>query len=180
MKRMLIAGAAVAAVVVVGVVLAATLGGGGGSSSSGSTATPPAPRGDAVVSVSQIDDVGSVLVDREGQALYAADEEANGMVLCTAECTSFWAPLTVTGGVPSSDGLPGELGLVTRPDGAGQVTYDGRLLYSFSLDDAGEVTGDGFADAFGGQQLTWHVVHSDGSPGASDAGAGGISGLPGY
>jgi hypothetical protein len=30
-------------------------------------------------------------------------------------------------------------------------------------DEPGEVTGDGFSDAFGGQQFTWHVVGADGS-----------------
>jgi hypothetical protein len=55
--------------------------------------------------------------------------------------------------------------------------YDGKLLYSFSLDDAGQVTGDGFSDAFDGQQLTWHVVHGDGSTGS---GSDGTTGIPGY
>jgi predicted lipoprotein with Yx(FWY)xxD motif len=178
MKRLLIAGAVVAAVAVA-VVLGVTLGGGGGGGGGGtSTAAAPQPRGDAVVSVRELGDAGNVLVDRSGQALYASDEESSGgMVLCTDACTSFWTPLTVSVGVPASNELAGELGTVTRPDGARQVTYDGKLLYSFSLDDEGQVTGDGFSDAFDGQQLTWHVVHGDGSTGS---GSRGTTGIPGY
>jgi hypothetical protein len=38
------------------------------------------------------------------------------------------------------------------------VTYNGKLLYSFKLDKAGKLMGDGFKDAFGSQKFTWHVV----------------------
>jgi hypothetical protein len=49
-------------------------------------------------------------------------------------------------------------GVVTRPDGSRQVTFNGRPLYSFVQDGSGEVTGDGFSDAFDGHQFTWNVV----------------------
>jgi predicted lipoprotein with Yx(FWY)xxD motif len=50
------------------------------------------------------------------------------------------------------------------------VTYNGRLLYSFKLDKRGNVSGDGFKDAFGGQRFTWHVARPVGvaRPAASD------------
>jgi predicted lipoprotein with Yx(FWY)xxD motif len=157
-------------------ILLAACGGGGG------TADGPSPgptTGNATVSAKQIGDVGTVLVDRDGKALYASEEETGGTVLCTGACTSFWEPLTVSGATKDSS-LPGSLGAVKRPDGTSQVTYDGRLLYSFSLDQPGEVTGDGFADAFGGQQFTWHVVLSDGSTGSSDMQEPPSSGSYGY
>jgi predicted lipoprotein with Yx(FWY)xxD motif len=178
MKRSLIAGAVAVVTFVAVLVLATSFGGEGGASGSTSSAAPSS-NSDATVTARQIGDRGSVLVDSSGQALYSADEEAGGMVLCTDECNSFWTPLTVGSGTPSGSSIPGELGVVTRPDGARQVTYDGKLLYSFSLDSAGEVTGDGFSDAFGGQQLTWHVVHSDRTSGSSGGGSTG-SGIPGY
>ena len=84
------------------------------------------------------------------------------MVLCTDACLSFWQPLTIKG-TPIGSSLPGKLATVKRPDGGRQVTYNGRLLYSFKLDKAGEVTGDNFKDAFGGQKFTWRVAHPTGT-----------------
>jgi predicted lipoprotein with Yx(FWY)xxD motif len=171
MKRLLIAGAALAAAATL-----AACGGGGGANSPG--AAPSSP-GTTTVSAERIGDAGSVLVDSAGKALYAADEETGGTVLCTDGCLSFWTPLTIKAGAPTEGSLPGKLGVVMRPDGARQVTYDGKLLYSFNEDQPGEVTGDGFTDAFGGQQFTWHVVHSD-SAADSSGGGGTNSGPYGY
>jgi predicted lipoprotein with Yx(FWY)xxD motif len=127
--------------------------GAGTSASGGSTAA-------ATVGVSDVDGVGKVLVDAQGAALYAADQEANGMVACTDGCTTIWEPLTVSGANPTAgDGVAGKLGTMTRPDGGTQVTFDGRLLYRFVEDPApATVTGNGFADTFDGQAFTWHVV----------------------
>jgi len=147
-KRLLILGVvAIAAVVGVAIAVAST-GNSGGTAQSGS----------ATVSVKNIAGKGSVLVDAKGQALYRSDQERNGMVLCKGGCLSFWQPLTVSG-TPKGKSLPGKLGVVKRPDGGRQVTYNGRLLYAFKLDKSGKVTGDGFKDAFGGQKFTWHVAH---------------------
>lgn len=163
MKRLLILGAAVALVAAAVAAIAAFSGGGGESSASSSPAANT-----ATVSAQDIGNEGAVLVDREGRALYASDQEnAAGMVLCTDGCTSFWKPLTVENGAPTGSSVQGKLGVVARPDGARQVTLDGKLLYTFTQDEPGEVTGDGFEDAFDGQSFTWHVVHTDGSTGSS-------------
>jgi len=161
MKRLLIAAAVVAVVaVVVGVAIAATS---GGSGSKGSSA-PPAGANGATVSVAQIGGSGNVLVDANGKALYANDQEKkNGMALCDGACLSFWTPLTIHGGKPKGDSLSGKLGVVRRPDGGKQVTFNGKLLYTFYLDKPGKVSGDGFTDAFAGRQFTWNVVHANGA-----------------
>jgi predicted lipoprotein with Yx(FWY)xxD motif len=156
MKRFFILGAAV----VVAALALAACGGGGGDSSGAAAASN---TGMATVSSEDVGGESGVLVDSNGQALYASDQESGGKVLCTAECLTFWTPFTIDHGAPTGDSLPGKLGVVTRPDGDRQVTYDGKLLYSFSEDQSGEVTGDGFQDAFGGQQFTWHVVHAESS-----------------
>ena len=165
MKRLLIAGAAVVAV------LALAACGGGGGDSGGSAAATPSGTNTATVSVEDIGDAGRVLVDSTGKALYAADEEADGGVLCTDGCLSFWTPLTIDSGTPTASSVSGKLGVSERPDGTRQVTFDGKRLYSFTQDDPGEVTGDGFSDAFDGQTFTWHVVSvgggSDSSGGSS-------------
>ncbi|HEX5467947.1 MAG TPA: hypothetical protein VFW80_02750 [Gaiellaceae bacterium] len=165
MKSLIGAGAALVAAMA----FAACGGAGGGGST-----TPAAAGGSggSTVSAEQVGDAGSVLVDSSGKALYASDQETRGMVLCTDSCLSFWTPLTVKGGAPSAGSLPGKLDVVKRPDGGSQVTYNGKLLYSFEEDQPGEVSGDGFADAFGGQQFTWHVVHASSSQDSSGGGSG--------
>jgi predicted lipoprotein with Yx(FWY)xxD motif len=170
MTRLLIAGAAVAAAVTL-----AACGGGVGANNNSSGASGSG-GGATTVSAEQIGGSGSVLVDSAGKALYAADEETGGKVLCTDACLSFWTPLTIGAGAPTESSLPGKLGVIERPDGARQVTYDGKLLYSFNEDQPGEVTGDGFADAFGGQHFIWHVVHRDSA--ADSSGGGGTSSGP--
>jgi predicted lipoprotein with Yx(FWY)xxD motif len=113
-----------------------------------------------VVTVAAIEGFGDVLVDAEGMPLYTADEEAeaDGQALCVDSCTSFWVPLEPGDGAPPEVPGIGELDVAERPDGAMQVTADGRLLYTFAQDSPGDVTGDGFADDFGDEHLTWHVV----------------------
>jgi len=136
---------------------------GGGDDSGAEGSTPDSDVAAVTVSVSTVDGVGQVLVDADGAALYAADQEADGAVLCTDSCAVAWEPLTVSGEPVGGDRLDGRLGVVTRPDGTRQVTFDGRLLYRFAEDpDAGTVTGNGAADAFGEQDFTWHVATPSG------------------
>jgi len=130
----------------------------GGSSDSG-TSAPKGSSGTETVSVRSVDGVGDVLVDAQGAALYAADQETSGMVACTDTCTSIWDPLTVSAGMPTAGDGVTAVGAVTRPDGTRQVTVDGRLLYRFTEDPGtGVVTGNGFADSFDGKAFTWHVA----------------------
>jgi predicted lipoprotein with Yx(FWY)xxD motif len=149
----------------------------GGSGDSGAAApdTPP-----ATLYVSSVDGVGDVLVDAQGTALYAADQETGGMVVCTGSCTSIWKPLTVSGRPTAGDGVVAKLGTVERPDGHRQVTLAGRLLYRFMEDpEAGTVTGNGFADSFDGQTFRWHVATPKGISTSSDNSSS-SSGSPGY
>lgn len=148
MKRLLILGVVlVAAAVGVAIAVAATTGGDSNDATGGAT-----------VSVKKLPNVGRVLVDAKGRALYRSDQERRGMVLCKGACLSFWQPLTVSG-TPKAKGFSGKLGTIKRPDGGRQVTLGGRPLYSFKLDKPGKATGDGFKDAFGSQKFTWHVAH---------------------
>jgi predicted lipoprotein with Yx(FWY)xxD motif len=149
----------------------------GGSSDSGAAA-PESPA--ATVSVSSVDGVGDVLVDAQGAALYAADQERSGMVVCTGSCTSIWKPLTVSGRPTAGGGVTAQLGTVERPDGHRQVTLAGRLLYRFMEDpQAGTVTGNGFADSFDGQAFRWHVATPQGISTSVDNSSS-SSGSPGY
>jgi predicted lipoprotein with Yx(FWY)xxD motif len=129
--------------------------------------------GDATASTASttvsLDD--GLLVDSAGKALYTSDQEKSGKVVCTGGCTSIWLPLKAPSGDPTSgDDVSGELGVVKRPDGARQVTLDGRPLYRFAEDtDPGKATGDDVTDSFDGQQFTWHV---EGTGDSSSTGGG--------
>lgn len=143
----------------VAVILVVAACGGGDDSGAEGSAPPDSDVAATTVAVSDVDGVGEVLVDAEGAALYAADEEADGTVVCVDSCTTIWEPLTVSGEPTGSDGLEPSLGVVMRPEGTQQVTFDGRLLYSFLEDpEPGVVTGNGFSDTFGDQPFTWHVA----------------------
>jgi predicted lipoprotein with Yx(FWY)xxD motif len=133
---------------------------GGGADSSADESAPGGSSAGQTVSVSTVDGVGEVLVDSEGAALYAADQEAGGMVLCTDSCATIWDPLPVSGDSPTAgDGLGGKLGVVERPDGSQQVTFESKPLYRFVEDpSAGAVTGNGLADTFDGRPFEWHVA----------------------
>ena len=169
MKRFLVLGAAIAA----SLALAAC---GSGGSSSGSAAASGG-AGDTVA-LRSIQGVGKVLVDSSGKALYASDLEAGGMVKCVDACESFWKPLTVGAAAPTAASGVGKLAVIKRPGGARQVTVDGMPLYTFTQDSAGDVKGNGFADAFGGRHFTWSAVLAGGklastSQGGSSGGSGG-------
>ena len=164
MKRLLVTGAAAAASLVL-----AACGGSGGSSGTSTTSGAGAPT----VAVKSIDGVGKVLVDSSGKALYASDVEADGKVRCTGACTSFWEPLTIDSAKPAAAGGVGAIGVTSRPDGAKQVTVDGKLLYTFSEDAPGKVEGDGFADDFDGRHFKWNAVLAGGD--SADSTGGGAS-----
>ena len=150
----------------------AACGGDGSSNSSPATGTTSGET----VAVAKVDGVGDVLVDSQGAALYSPDQETGGKVLCTGACTSIWVPLTLPDGAQptGSSDVSGQLGVVQRPDGTEQVTYEGKPLYSFVEDRAPQtVTGNGFADSFGGTSFTWHVAAVGPASGGSTSTEGG-------
>lgn len=148
-------------VAALGVMLLAACGGGADDSSDQSEVA-----GNATVSVFEDHNLGWILVDSTGAALYTSEQEADGTVRCVASCADLWPPLTVDSGqTPTASGdVAGALGTVARDDGTTQVTLDGVPLYTFSLDgEPGEVTGDGLSDAFDGSTFTWHVATASGA-----------------
>jgi predicted lipoprotein with Yx(FWY)xxD motif len=143
---------------------------GDGTSAAGSSSA----TGSAAVSVQDIDGTG-VLVDSAGRALYSADQEQGGKILCTGECNTIWEPAMAAGAGSSSGDVEG-LGTVKRPDGGEQLTYRGMPLYSFTEEGPGELTGDGFADTFDGTDFDWHaatVSGDSGSESSDDSSSGG-------
>lgn len=161
MRRLIVLGVLGLAAVAVGVAIAVA--------STGSSSGTAKSGGGSAISVKQIAGHGRLLVDATGRALYRNDQERHGMVLCKGACLSIWQPLTVHGNPTKGGSFTGKLATVKRPDGLGrQVTFNGKLLYSFKLEGPGKVGGDGFKDAFGSQRFTWHVARP---LGASSTGA---------
>ena len=63
---------------------------------------------------------------------------------CTGGCATAWPPLETKGQPTAQAGVTGQLGTLTRPDGAIQVTYGGLPLYYWQGDTkAGDATGNG-------------------------------------
>jgi predicted lipoprotein with Yx(FWY)xxD motif len=117
--------------------------GAGDASSPASTA--------ATVEAKSVPGVGMVLVDSNGLTLYYLKGETASSIMCTGGCASAWPPLVVPAGTQptAGSGVTGQLGTVSRPDGAGlQVTYEGSPLYTFASDSAGQASGQGVSGFF--------------------------------
>lgn len=141
------------------------------TSDGGDTSAQRSSESGDLVGTQSIDGFGTVLVDADGNALYTNEAESDGTVKCVDACADFWPPLEGTqDALPSAvDGIDGEFGIVSRPDGSDQVTLDGMPLYTFTDDQTpGTVSGDGFEDDFGGDHFVWHVVSSESDQPADD------------
>ena len=161
-------------------------GAGGGSGAAGTHGT--AARSGMVLSVRKLPGIGAVLADRSGKTLYSPQQEADGKIMCTGDCLSFWFPVRVAAGavLRAPGGVSGALGTIHRP-GLTQLTYNGKPLYTFRLDQApGQAHGNDFTDHFGGTAFTWHALTTSGAPaqtGGRLGNPGGYSyqsGTPGY
>jgi predicted lipoprotein with Yx(FWY)xxD motif len=102
------------------------------------------------------DELGSFLVDANGMTLYMFTNDTEGVSNCSGDCLANWPALTVSNEDELYSGLwaaaPGDLGVITRDDGALQVTYQGMPLYTWVNDAAsGDATGQGVGDR-------WYVV----------------------
>lgn len=119
-----------------------------------------APRAGVSVSVEVATNArfGPILVDPAGDTLYRTSAETAGGIpglTCVASCTALWHPLLLLPGdlqpVPGA-GVPGHLGVVSRPDGASQVTWQGSPLYTYTGDlTSGQTNGQGM-------DHTWSVI----------------------
>jgi predicted lipoprotein with Yx(FWY)xxD motif len=183
--------AGLAAVAAAGLLVACGSAGTGGGSGAGGASAAQGTAGSrgTVISVRAVPWVGTVLVDRSGKTLYSPQQEAGGKIVCTGSCLSFWFPVHVAAGgtLRAPNSVTEALGMVHRPGGMTQLTYNGKPLYTFRLDQApGQVHGNDFTDKFDGTAFTWHVLTTSGAPaqtGGQQGNSGGCSyqsGTPGY
>jgi predicted lipoprotein with Yx(FWY)xxD motif len=139
--KIIISGIVLAAVAAVGGVTAASAG--------GSPARPSVGTAQAATVRTERATVGgkseTILVNAGGLPLYFYRPDTAAKSFVTGGLARLWPPLTSA--APTAAGVNGKVTVVT--DGHGhQVAYNGHLLYTFTSDHAGQVTGQGFQNFF--------------------------------
>jgi predicted lipoprotein with Yx(FWY)xxD motif len=124
-------------------------GGGGGSSKPGIEITTADSQ------------FGEALFDADQRAIYYFDKETSEQSECYDACAEAWPPV-LTEGEPQAGGAADAklLGTTERDDGTTQVTYDGRPLYYYVDDPAGQIACHNVSE-FGG---LWLAVQPNGDP----------------
>ncbi len=111
-------------------------------------------------------ELGTVIADADGFALYVFTNDTDGESTCYDSCAETWPP------VPGDSAVGGDLdaslfSTVARTDGTEQLTVNGQPLYRYTPDSAGDTSGQGVGGV-------WFVVGTDGvmiGPEASVEGA---------
>lgn len=146
-----------------------------GSAQSGGQDDQGGSAAGGVVMTKDMPDVGTVLVDKQGKTVYFTDTDSPDSIKCTADCLELWVPVMADSETPQ--GPVADLGAVKRPDdGKMQLTYQGKPLYTFTLDSSDKpVSGHNATDSFGGVEFTWHavVINGSGQPQQPNPGGGG-------
>ena len=129
-----------------------------------------------VVSTIKYPKLGTILVS--GKTLYTLQPSKTA---CAAACLKIWHELVLPKGVTKATAGTGvsasKLGTIMRANGVRQVTYNGKALYSYSLDKSTGTTGR----VSGNLKNTWGkwsdvvIVKPTSGSGASTAGSGGVA-----
>jgi len=113
----------------------------------------------------------AIVTDAKGLTLYWFVPDTSTTSRCTGSCATYWPP--VAGPVTAAPGVTGTLGVITRPDGTMQATYDGHPLYTYAGDSApGQAKGNGL-NVSGG--VWWEMTVSGAKPAAATSGSAGGS-----
>lgn len=90
-----------------------------------------------LVRVAKVGNLGSILVTAKGFALYEWRKEKRRQIRCTGACATAWPPLLLpphTSLARHIRGAGGTFGVILRPDGKRQLTYQGKALYTYQGD----------------------------------------------
>ncbi len=114
----------------------------------------PTPINQRVLELLSNSKLGNVLTDAQGMTLYTYAKDAPDTSNCVGDCAKNWPPLLVPQGVtPTAEvGIPGNIGVLERPDKTYQVNYNDMPLYRYVGD---KQPGDTFGN---GMQNLWSVV----------------------
>jgi predicted lipoprotein with Yx(FWY)xxD motif len=142
--RIIIGGIGLAVVAAVGGVTAAAAGG------SPATSAPTVGHGAtvAIVRTAPVTVTGkteTILVNAHGLPLYFYRPDTAAKSFVTGGLARLWPPLTSA--APTAAGTSGKVTVVNDAHGR-QVAYNGHLLYTFTSDHPGQVTGQGFQNFF--------------------------------
>jgi predicted lipoprotein with Yx(FWY)xxD motif len=148
------------------------------SSSSSSSAAPsgtPAAGGSSSSSGTtlMVRTIGGtqVVTNSAGLTLYWFAPDTSTTSKCTGSCATYWPP--VKGPATAGSGVTGTVGVITRPDGTMQATYDGHPLYTYVADSApGQNKGNGL-NLSGGLWYEMTVSGATPAAGASSSSHGG-------
>ena len=153
---LLLAAAAVALVALV----VAGCGGGDDNSQASAAGGSSSSGGSSTIGVSNVGDLGKILVDSQGRTVYLFEKDTGPKSTCSGACATEWPPVTTSGKPSAGDGVSAsKLGTTKRPDGTTQVTYNGHPLYRFEGDkQPGDTSGQGL-DFFGAR---WYVLSAAG------------------
>jgi predicted lipoprotein with Yx(FWY)xxD motif len=165
--KIIISGIALAAVAAAGGITAASAGGSPASTAPGAAATvrtAPATVGGKSE---------TILVNAGGLPLYFYRPDTAAKSFVTGGLAGLWPPLTSA--APTAAGVNGKVTMVTDAHGH-QVAYNGHLLYTFTSDHAGQVTGQGFQNFFvatpGLAPISASSAHGGPAPAAPSSGYG--------
>jgi predicted lipoprotein with Yx(FWY)xxD motif len=113
--------------------------------------------------------LGRILVDNVGYTLYFSDQEKDGGIYCTKSCLRLWTPVAIPENAPVRAEIDG-LGTLDRSDnGQDQLTYQGKPLYTFTLDTGvGDIKGHQAEEQFDGMRFVWHAVVLGEVPGGGE------------
>jgi predicted lipoprotein with Yx(FWY)xxD motif len=113
---------------------------------------PAASAQDATTVMTAEDpEYGTYFTDAEGMALYIflKDVPNSGGSTCYDQCEENWPVFSAEEPLTLPEGVPGELGTITRTDDSTQVTYNGWPLYYWVNDKApGDVTGQNVGEVW--------------------------------
>lgn len=148
-SRIIIAGIGLATVAAVGGVTAAAATGSPAAGAPPARSAPATAPGATATVRTELATVGgrteAILVTARGLPLYYYRPDTVTRSLVSGGLARLWPPLTSA--APTATGVAGMLTVVHDAHG-GQVAYNGHLLYTFTSDRAGQVTGQGLQNFF--------------------------------
>jgi predicted lipoprotein with Yx(FWY)xxD motif len=86
--------------------------------------------------------LGRVLTTAGTRAIYVWNKEPKGKIRCTGACARAWPPVIVKAGVVVPmrvKGIVGAFGTIRRANGARQLTFNRRALYTYAHEKPGQV-----------------------------------------
>ena len=128
------------------------------SASTSASASASASGGGAGEIEAEDSDLGTILVDAEGNTIYFFDNDEKGVSNCSGDCQANWPPVVADATPDAGSGVTAKLGTFMRDDGTSQLTVNGFPAYHFAGDQS---AGDTNGQAVGG---IWWVFGADGDP----------------